>query len=127
VALERAGRTLHWASPETLETSPDAGSEAVHLLSPFDPLVIQRKRLKLFFDYDHRFEAYVPKENRVYGYFALPVLVGERVAAAIDLKADRGNRALLVQQWSWIDGPAEGDKARIEEALGRFEGFQFGD
>jgi uncharacterized protein YcaQ len=69
----------------------------------------------------------VPKENRVYGYFALPVLVGERVAAAIDLKADRGNRALLVQQWSWIDGPAEGDKARIEEALGRFEGFQFGD
>ena len=61
-------------------------------LSPFDPLVIQRKRLALFFGYDHRFEAYVPKPKRVLGYFALPVLVGDRVAAAIDLKADRATR-----------------------------------
>ena len=98
----------------------------MHLLSPFDPLVIQRKRLKLFFGYEHRFEAYVPKPKRQYGYFALPVLVDDRIAAAIDLKADRAAGALLVQQWSWIDGPAEGDKARIEEALGRFERFQFG-
>ena len=58
---------------------------------------------------------------------ALPVLVGDRIAAAIDLKADRAAGALLVQQWSWIDGPGEGDKARIEAALGRFERFQFGD
>ena len=49
----------------------------VHILSPFDPLIIQRKRLELFFDYQHRFEAYVPKEKRVFGYFACPVLVGD--------------------------------------------------
>jgi uncharacterized protein YcaQ len=45
----------------------------------------------LFFDYGHRFEAYVPKEKRLFGYFALPVLVGEDIVAAIDLKTDRKN------------------------------------
>jgi uncharacterized protein YcaQ len=126
LALEGAGKTLHWAAPEALEALA-AGEGPVHLLSPFDPLVIQRKRLKLFFGYEHRFEAYLPKAKRRYGYFALPVLVGDRIAAAIDLKADRAAGRLLVQQWSWIDGPAEGDKERIEEALGRFERFQLGD
>jgi uncharacterized protein YcaQ len=126
LAVEGAGKALHWAAPEALDAAPAEG-EGVHLLSPFDPLVIQRKRLKLLFGYEHRFEAYVPKAKRQYGYFALPVVVGDRVAAAIDLKADRAAGELLVQQWSWIDGPREGDKARIEAALGRFERFQFGD
>ena len=44
---------------------------------------------ELFFGYDHRFEAYVPKEKRLFGYFALPVLVGDDIVAAIDLKTDR--------------------------------------
>src|SRR5882762_4643936 len=80
IALEGAGKQEHWARPETLEQQPLAlGGEGdgglVHILSPFDPLVIQRKRTELFFDYGHRFEAYVPKEKRLFGYFALPVLV----------------------------------------------------
>ena len=99
-------------------------TDRVHLLSPFDPLVIQRKRLASFFDYDHRFEAYVPAAKRQLGYFALPVLVGDRVAAAIDLKADRAAGRLLIQQWTWIDGTARGRPARIDAALGRFEAFQ---
>ena len=74
----------------------------MHILSPFDPLVLQRKRLQLFFGYEHRFEAYVPKPKRVYGYFALPVLVGDEIVAAIDLKTDREQGKLLVQQWTWI-------------------------
>jgi uncharacterized protein len=54
------GGKLHWAIPETLgEALPE--TDRVHILSPFDPLVIQRKRLALFFDYDHRFEAYLPR------------------------------------------------------------------
>ena len=59
-----------------------AASELVHILSPFDPLIIQRKRTELFFGYEHRFEAYVPKEKRLFGYFALPVLVGDDIVAA---------------------------------------------
>jgi uncharacterized protein YcaQ len=97
----------------------------VHILSPFDPLIIQRKRLALFFGYDHRFEAYVPKEKRVFGYFALPVLAGDAIVAAIDLKADRARRKLLVQKWSWVgSGAPRRHNRQIEEELHRFERFQ---
>jgi uncharacterized protein YcaQ len=132
VALEGAGKQEHWARPETLETAGDGASELVHILSPFDPLIIQRKRTHLFFDYEHRFEAYVPKEKRRFGYFALPVLVGGDIVAALDLKTDRKKQELLVQKWSWVGNgtqmTARKDlKRRIEEELHRFERFQLAD
>src|ERR1700727_765303 len=97
----------------------------VQILSPFDPLIIQRKRTELFFGYGHRFEAYVPKEKRVFGYFALPVLAGDDIVAAIDLKTDRKARRLLVQKWSWVGraarkGARKNLKRRIEDELHRF-------
>jgi uncharacterized protein YcaQ len=126
VALE--GAREHWARPDVLETAGDGATELVHILSPFDPLIIQRKRTELFFGYGHRFEAYVPREKRVFGYFALPVLVGDDIVAAIDLKTDRKRRELLVQKWSWIGKrPRKELKRRIEEELNRFERFQLGD
>jgi uncharacterized protein len=124
VAMEGT-KIEHWAQPAALDVLPVAADERVHILSPFDPLVIQRKRLALFFDYEHRFEAYLPKEKRVMGYFALPVLVGEEIVAVIDLKADRAKRALLIQQWTWVGkGSAKRQKIRIEDELHRFERFQ---
>jgi uncharacterized protein len=133
VALEGAGKQEHWAEPAALETKGEGGGDLVHILSPFDPLIIQRKRAKLFFDYEHRFEAYVPKAKRKFGYFALPVLAGRNIVAAIDLKTDRQNRKLLLQKWTWVgEGKARGDarrelKRRIEEELDRFERFQLAD
>jgi len=129
VALEGAGKQQHWAEPATLENAGGAALDLVHILSPFDPLVIQRKRTHLFFDYEHRFEAYIPKEKRRFGYFALPVLVGDSIVAALDLKTDRQRRKLLMQKWNWVgDGSARGArkdlKRRIEEELHRFERFQ---
>jgi uncharacterized protein YcaQ len=124
VTVEAAQNVEHWATPETLEPFLPRDPERPHILSPFDPLIIQRKRLKMFFDYEHRFEAYLPKERRVMGYFALPVIVGDAVVAAIDLKADRVKRTLLIQQWTWIGKGARRHKARIEEELQRFEQFQ---
>jgi uncharacterized protein YcaQ len=128
IALEGAGKQEHWAQPVALERAGEGAPELVHILSPFDPLIIQRKRTHLFFDYEHRFEAYVPREKRLFGYFALPVLAGEAIVAALDLKADRKNRKLLVQKWSWIGARKHGRKDlkhRIEEELHRFERFQF--
>jgi len=125
VRIEGAEKAELWALPEALERAAEPAGELVHILSPFDPLIIQRKRLKLFFDYEHRFEAYVPKEKRVYGYFALPVLVGDDIVAAIDLKTDREKQTLLVQKWNWVgNGSQRSHKMRIEEALHRFERFQ---
>jgi uncharacterized protein YcaQ len=129
VALEDAGKQEHWARPETLETAGEGASELVHILSPFDPLIIQRKRTHLFFNYEHRFEAYVPKEKRRFGYFALPVLVGDNIVAALDLKTDRKRQELLLQKWSWVgagarSGARKDFKRRIEQELHRFERFQ---
>jgi hypothetical protein len=137
VALEGAGKQEHWARPDVLEVNGAApggegGEGPVHVLSPFDPLIIQRKRTELFFDYGHRFEAYMPKEKRVFGYFALPVLVGSDIVAAIDLKTDRQNQKLLMQKWNWVGKGAmrslrKDFKRRIEEELHRFERFQLAD
>ena len=125
IALEGAGKLEHWARPETLEAALDGTGELVHILSPFDPLVNQRKRLRLFFDYEHRFEAYVPRDQRIFGYFALPVLVGDEIVAAIDLKTDRDREKLLLQQWTWLTKSARRERKRqIEEELHRFERFQ---
>jgi uncharacterized protein len=133
IALPGAGKQEHWAQPQAIETRDEAADAGlVHLLSPFDPLIIQRKRTNLFFGYDHKFEAYLPKEKRQFGYFALPVLVGDRIVAALDLKTDRQNRKLLMQKWTWVgDGKKKGArpelKRGIEEELGRFERFQLGE
>jgi uncharacterized protein YcaQ len=129
VTLEGAGKQEHWARPEVLEPAGEGDPALVHILSPFDPLIIQRKRTELIFGYGHRFEAYVPKEKRVLGYFALPVLVGDEIVAALDLKTDRQNKKLLMQRWTWVgNGKKQAArkelKRRIEEELHRFERFQ---
>jgi uncharacterized protein len=135
VAIEGAGKQEHWARPESLQREGEGtASPLVHILSPFDPLIIQRKRSELIFGYSHKFEAYVPMAKRVFGYFALPVLVDDEIVAALDLKTDRQNRKLLMQKWNWV-GPGKASKGearkelkrRIEEELDRFEKFQLAD
>ena len=128
VAIEGAGKQEHWTAPAALEPA-DVSSDLVHILSPFDPLIIQRKRTNLFFGYNHLFEAYVPKAKRKLGYFALPVLVGDEIVAALDLKTDRQAKKVLMQKWTWV---GQGKKTagrkelkqKIEEELDRFERFQ---
>jgi uncharacterized protein len=125
VTIEGAERSEHWVTPAAFEVVPRNGNELAHILSPFDPLIIQRRRLKLFFDYDHRFEAYVPREKRVFGYFALPVLIGDEIVAAIDMKVDREKRRLAVRQWTWVGkGSDRTHRVQIEQQLHRFEQFQ---
>ncbi|MCP3472074.1 winged helix DNA-binding domain-containing protein [Bradyrhizobium sp. CCGUVB1N3] len=129
LALEGAGKQEHWAAPSALEPGEGAPIDLVHILSPFDPLIIQRKRTNLIFDYNHLFEAYVPKARRKLGYFALPVLVGDEIVAALDLKADRQSKKLLMQKWTWVGNGKKTAgrkelKRRIEDELDRFERFQ---
>jgi uncharacterized protein len=124
VQVEGAVKVRHWMRPDALDSMPAPAEGLVHILSPFDPLIIQRKRLQMFFDYEYRFEAYVPKHKRVFGYFLCPVLIGDRIIAALDLKTDRQRQKLLVQRWNWVGRKSREDRRKVEEALHRFEEFQ---
>lgn len=78
--------------------------ELTTVLSPFDPLTWQRERAVKIFNFDYKIEIYTPEPKRIFGYYTLPVLHGEKLVARLDLKSDRQNGCLLVQAaWHELD------------------------
>lgn len=108
---------------EDLAEEPAKISRKVRLLSPFDPLVLQRKRLKRLFGFDYQLECYVPAAKRKFGYFCLPILYRDTFAGVVDLKADRAAGVLRIKALHWKQAPKSGLQAGFNKALGDFARF----
>jgi uncharacterized protein YcaQ len=98
------------------EASDGPVGDRVTLLSPFDRLIHDRDRAEALFGFRYRLEMYVPAAQREYGYYVLPILVGDRLVGRVEPRFDRKTRKLEVLG-AW------GDTSRLDETLADLASF----
>lgn len=97
----------------------------IHILSPFDNLIIQRGRLKEIFDFDYTLECYVTAAKRKIGYFSLPLLWGDTFIGQVDMKADRKKKVLEIRNFVWEEAVKKRDHlvAPLQKAFKDFQQY----
>ncbi len=90
-------KSIYLSQPTVLSGLPPRYSRQIHLLSPFDNAVIQRKRVKELFGFEYQTEIYYPAQKRVYGYFSMPILYGTEFIGRMDPKAHRDKHLLEIK------------------------------
>jgi len=122
-------RTAGWIRGEDLELAARLDrirprTDRGVLLSPFDPVLWDRRRVAVLFGFDQVLEIYKPAKDRQYGYYCLPVLAGDRLVARVDLKADRkAGRIRLLSVRFERNKPTAAQTTAVEHALDRHAGM----
>ena len=113
-----------FALPEMLDGAKPDRPRRTTLLSPFDPLIYDRERTRRLFDFDYKLEMYVPKAQRRFGHFVLPVLHCDALVARLDSERDRKTNELVVNRLHWEDGePDAAVVAAVDEAVADLAAF----
>ncbi len=103
----------YFALPVALDgMSNERVAGGVHLLSPFDNLVIQRRRIQQLFDSSYQIECFVPEAKRQFGYYCLPILHGTEIVGRLDPKADRRSGEFIVKAL-YLEKPLANQEAFI--------------
>lgn len=89
------------------------------ILTPFDPITWNRERASRMFGFDYRIEIYTPAPKRIYGYYSLPILMGDSLVGRIDLKADRKTKTLIVKSAHWESRKPADAVDRLAEVVRR--------
>jgi uncharacterized protein YcaQ len=114
-----------WATREALELADSPQTSRTTLLSPFDRLIYDRERTENLFDFRYKLEMYVPKEERQFGHFTLPVLFDNRLVGRLDSEVDRKQNVLVVNKLHWEDSEKPGAQARraVDAAIADLAAF----
>lgn len=106
VSVSVNGNHGYYAFPDSLKniSSNQKILRDVHILSPFDNLIIQRDRVSRLFNFDYALECYTPRAKRRYGYFVLPLLRGTEFVGRMDSRADRKKRVLTLHSLQFEKG-----------------------
>jgi len=112
-----------WATPDAVEAADSQVRSRTTLLSPFDPLIYDRERTLGLFDFEYKLEMYVPKEERKFGHFTLPVLYDNRLVGRLDSAVDRKRRVLVVNRLHWECEPDAAMRSSVDEALAELAVF----
>lgn len=117
----------YYSTADTLEllNTPAKTTRSVHILNPFDNLLIQRKRVKALFDFEYIIECYVPAAKRVFGYYTLAVLYGDQFVMRFDAKAHRKTGVFRVNNYWYEPGfkPSQTFRKAFDKKLTAFARF----
>ncbi|MEP1329504.1 crosslink repair DNA glycosylase YcaQ family protein [Pseudophaeobacter sp.] len=132
IEVEAADGSLRksFARPDTIAQAAELGAAPgrLRLLSPFDPMLRDRKRAERLFGFHYRIEVFTPAPKRIYGYYVFPLIEGQKMVGRIDMKADRAGDCLRVTAL-WPERRVTFSPARLKrleaelERVARFAGL----